>query len=139
MTDNVNHPAHYTQGPETRPIECIDITQYMGFCDGNAFKYVWRAGKKGDRAKTVEDLDKALWYLDRICVMRGVAEVSGRVLAVFSLVEQPPIPDKPVFGLTDRSRYYVLYSIAHGHWEEARLALGKIIREEKVKDEGGVL
>lgn len=33
-----------------------------GFCLGNTVKYIARAGKKGDR---VEDLKKALWYLQR--------------------------------------------------------------------------
>ena len=62
--DNVNHPKHYMEGPVTRLIECIDITRYLPFSLGNAIKYVWRAGSKGDTDKALEDLDKALWYLD---------------------------------------------------------------------------
>lgn len=34
----------------------------MNFCVGNAIKYLWRAGRKGE---AVEDLEKAKWYLDR--------------------------------------------------------------------------
>lgn len=34
----------------------------MTFCRGNAMKYIWRAGLKGD---AVTDLKKARWYLDR--------------------------------------------------------------------------
>lgn len=34
----------------------------MGFCIGNAIKYLWRAGEKGD---ALEDLKKARWYVDR--------------------------------------------------------------------------
>ena len=34
----------------------------MNFCLGNAMKYIWRAGEKGD---AIEDLQKAMWYLDR--------------------------------------------------------------------------
>jgi hypothetical protein len=34
----------------------------MNFCCGNAIKYLWRAGEKGD---AIEDLRKALWYVDR--------------------------------------------------------------------------
>jgi hypothetical protein len=34
----------------------------MNFCRGNAIKYIWRAGLKGD---AIEDLRKARWYLDR--------------------------------------------------------------------------
>jgi hypothetical protein len=61
--DNVNHPPHYTEGFACRPVECIDITRGLPFSMGNAFKYVWRAGKKGDAVKAKEDLDKARWYL----------------------------------------------------------------------------
>ncbi len=58
----VNHPAHYTSGG----IEVIDAIEAwgLGFCLGNAVKYIARAGKK-DAMKTREDLEKARWYLDR--------------------------------------------------------------------------
>lgn len=61
MTDNVNHPAHYTayQG-----IEVIQLTEQMNFCRGNAVKYIARAGLK-DPDKEVEDLRKAIWYIER--------------------------------------------------------------------------
>lgn len=58
--DNVNHPAHYNQHPSG--VEAITITQHYGFCVGNAMKYLWRAGLKGDRAAQIEDLKKAAWY-----------------------------------------------------------------------------
>jgi hypothetical protein len=60
--DNVNHPAHYTSGMPAIEPECIDFSASMDFCQGNAFKYVWRAGKKKD---AIEDLQKAIWYLER--------------------------------------------------------------------------
>ena len=62
MTDIINHPAHYTG--VTAEIECIDIARHLNFQLGNAFKYVWRAGKKGGKDKEIEDLKKALWYLE---------------------------------------------------------------------------
>ena len=62
--DMVNHPPHYTDGPTMRSLECIDITRWMPFTLGNAFKYVWRAGKKGDACKAIEDLRKAEFYLN---------------------------------------------------------------------------
>lgn len=57
MTDNINHPAHYTD----RGIgyECIDITQYQTFLVGNVIKYLWRHPLKGN---PLEDLRKARWY-----------------------------------------------------------------------------
>jgi Protein of unknwon function (DUF3310) len=60
MNDPVNHPKHYTGHPSG--IECIQITEHMSFCLGNAIKYIWRADLKDD---AVEDLRKARWYLDR--------------------------------------------------------------------------
>lgn len=58
--DLVNHPPHYTSHPSG--IECISITEYMGFNVGNAIKYLWRADLKGN---ALEDLRKALWYVER--------------------------------------------------------------------------
>ena len=60
MTDNVNKPPHYTAHPSG--VECIQITEHMNFCLGNALKYIWRAGLKQNE---VEDLRKAVWYLNR--------------------------------------------------------------------------
>lgn len=63
--DMVNHPPHYTNGPDLGTLECIDITRWMPFTLGNAFKYVWRAGVKGGPDKAIEDLEKAKFYLDQ--------------------------------------------------------------------------
>ena len=62
MNDTINHPAHYTDGK----IEVIDFIEDkgLGVHLGNAVKYIARAGKK-DPAKTVEDLKKAAWYVNR--------------------------------------------------------------------------
>lgn len=61
-SDTVDHPAHYTFG-KLEAIEVIEDWQ-LGYNLGNALKYIARAGKK-DPAKTVEDLKKAVWYLNR--------------------------------------------------------------------------
>lgn len=60
--DNVNHPSHYMFGK----IEVIDFIEdkELGFHLGNAVKYISRAGRKNPD-KTVEDLRKAAWYLNR--------------------------------------------------------------------------
>lgn len=57
--DPVNHPSHYTSHPSG--VECIEVTRWMNFNLGNAIKYIWRAGNKGN---ALEDLKKARWYLD---------------------------------------------------------------------------
>ena len=59
--DPVNHPSHYTGHPSG--VECIQVTEHMNFCLGNAVKYIWRAGLKSDNP--AEDLRKARWYIDR--------------------------------------------------------------------------
>lgn len=60
MGDMVNRPPHYTSHPSG--VECIEITQHHDFCVGNAIKYLFRAGLKGDE---LEDLRKAAWYVAR--------------------------------------------------------------------------
>lgn len=60
--DSVNHPSHYNAHPSG--VEAIAICEHMTFNVGNAIKYLWRAGLK-DSAPTVEDLEKAAWYIAR--------------------------------------------------------------------------
>lgn len=77
MTDNVNHPQHYTSHPSG--VECITVVENMTFNVGNAIKYLWRAGLKIEKIpemcstevtqrakeKHLEDLKKARWYIER--------------------------------------------------------------------------
>lgn len=66
LNDTVNHPPHYTQGG----LECIEaikaaVTGLEGIeavCTGNAIKYLWRWKQKNG----VEDLKKAIWYIERL-------------------------------------------------------------------------
>lgn len=64
MSESVDHPPHY--GGADNPYEAIKVIEAweLGFCLGNAVKYISRAGKKpgGD---AVEDLRKAAWYIQR--------------------------------------------------------------------------
>ena len=64
--DPVNHPQHYTSHPSK--VECIQITEHMGFNLGNAVKYIWRADLKAD---AIEDLRKAAFYIAREIARRG--------------------------------------------------------------------
>ena len=68
VNDPINHPAHYTTGK----IEVIDYIedQKLPYHLGNAVKYISRAGKK-DKDKTVEDLKKAVWYIERYIGLIG--------------------------------------------------------------------
>jgi hypothetical protein len=56
----VDHPVHYNTHPSG--VECIDIVRHMGFNLGNVVKYLWRDGIK-DTEVEIQDLEKALWYL----------------------------------------------------------------------------
>lgn len=64
--DPVSHPKHYTSDK----YEVIDIIEdqlgiegLRGFALANCIKYICRCGKK-DETKTIEDLEKAAWYLN---------------------------------------------------------------------------
>lgn len=67
--DPVHHPKHYTSHPSG--IECIQITEHMGFNLGNAMKYIWRADLKND---AIEDMKKAAWYINREIAKREKGE-----------------------------------------------------------------
>ena len=58
----VDHPDHY--GGADNPYEAIKVIEAwdLNFNLGNAVKYIARAGHKVDR---LEDLKKAIWYLQR--------------------------------------------------------------------------
>lgn len=58
--DPVNRPQHYA-GKKIPPIEVIEAWS-LGFCTGNAVKYIARCEDKG---APIEDLQKAVWYLNR--------------------------------------------------------------------------
>ena len=65
----VDHPKHYNSHPSG--IECIEIIRHMPHNVGAAMKYLWRAGLK-DGAPTVEDYEKAIWYIqDQIKLLKG--------------------------------------------------------------------
>ncbi len=66
-TEQVNHPQHYNGRSDG--VECIDIIRHYVYDIGAAIKYLWRAGLKhsagkDDRDKEIEDLRKALWYIE---------------------------------------------------------------------------
>lgn len=73
--DAVNRPKHYNMHPSG--VECIEITRHMVFNIGNAMKYLWRAGLKGD---AIEDLKKAVFHInDEIDRLNEIALKEGHV------------------------------------------------------------
>ncbi len=66
--EKVNHPEHY----QTGALEAIEVIEAfeLNFSMGSAIKYILRAGKKPGE-DSVEDLQKAIWYLQREVDMRN--------------------------------------------------------------------
>jgi hypothetical protein len=76
--DPVHHPSHY----ETGKFECIEVMEEAlgrdaveGFCLCNAFKYIYRSQRKNG----AEDLEKALWYLNKLLNMKKEDPISLEV------------------------------------------------------------
>lgn len=94
INDPVSHPSHYTDGK----IEVIDYIEdkKLGFHLGNAVKYISRAGKK-DPNKYIEDLRKAIWYINREIEreLKSREESSDYNKASITL---PPISDTDIRG-----------------------------------------
>lgn len=110
MIDMVNNPPHYQ---DASGIECIEITKHLGFLDGNSFKYLYRAGKKGDK---IEDLEKAKWYAKQAKDM-GVDAITD-----------PDIIRKICKIAVCRKNYITLamHSMMNGYWD---LVINYIDRE----------
>lgn len=80
MSDNVNHPAHYTQWP----IEAINLTEREDFLYGNILKYALRAGTKPGSTYE-EDIAKATWYAVRFVTnIARVMSVTAGLRALWS-------------------------------------------------------
>lgn len=131
MNDLVNHPKHYEGYPVT--VECIDITRHLSFRLGNAFKYVWRAGKKNPE-NLVEDLNKALWYLEdiRLFPQETDACCSETAIAVFNLIPSS------LFGF-DQTRFRALTQIVYGNTIDAEYRVHEMLRNPEVTEESVTL
>jgi hypothetical protein len=77
--ERVNHPTHY--GGENNIYEAIKVIEAwdLDFYTGNAAKYICRAGKKG-QDKEIEDLEKALWYLQKKIAKLKAAAVNNHFM-----------------------------------------------------------
>lgn len=66
----VNHPAHYGGDTTYEAIKVINAWG-LGFELGSAVKYICRAEHKG---ATIQDLEKAAWYLQHEIDKRKAAQ-----------------------------------------------------------------
>jgi hypothetical protein len=110
-TDNVNHPKHYQSVFCMKEPECIDFTELMTFCRGNAFKYVWRYGSKGNVDKAIEDLKKAIWYLVR-CRKKRDSINNEIIKPMWSFIIKPK-------GGVAREKYGILDKIVSMEYDTA--------------------
>lgn len=108
MTDLINHPPHYTELPPGVGLECIEYARHMAFTRGNAFKYLFRAGAKGDLQ---EDLGKAAWYLRAYAADISEAHELG----------DSSIPDEllDTIDVTHSARSSILWLIAYDAHSDA--------------------
>ena len=112
MASMVDHPEHYKAGD----LEVIDIIEAfdLDFHLGNAVKYILRAGRKTEDAG--EDLDKAIWYINRFLDTQVVYELTNKGKAVAELrnagIDAPLVKhlgfkrvNGDLFTLTDEGRW----------------------------------
>ena len=74
MGDDVNDPKHYRQGKIEAISYIRDILtreEFIGYCRGNIAKYMHRYRYK---SKPIEDVRKAQWYADQLCVAEGMSD-----------------------------------------------------------------
>lgn len=116
MTDNINHPTHYTG--RNIGYECILLAKRQYFCTGNVIKYLWRYKDKGN---PIEDLEKARWYARKAATRHEKTETSGRCgLIIRKLVASTT-------GL-ERAAWH---RIGRSDWHLAIEAINRMIKEEK--------
>lgn len=113
MSDLVNHPGHYTD--VVPGIECIQVTQHFNFNRGNAIKYLWRAGAKGD---AVEDLRKAAKYIEFEIARLEAERAEMRAELEQEIAQRHPIA--PVFspGPLGPDAKVIPFSPAGERWHE---------------------
>ena len=97
MKEQVNHPKHY--GGEHNPYEAIKVIEAwnLDFCLGNVAKYISRAGKKSNNE--LEDLKKALWYLER-----RIGQIEGKETLSFKSRADFPLKHDGMTVLIDTSK-----------------------------------
>lgn len=115
MSNQVNHPKHY--GGSENTYEAIKVIEAwgLGFCLGNVVKYISRAGKK-DKTKLVQDLEKAIWYLNReVENLKNVEKVEltnnekPKYTVKRIVTESPYISDDKYKQILSKENYEKLY------------------------------
>ena len=141
MKEQVNHPAHYNQHPAG--IECIDIIRHYTCDIANAIKYLWRAGLKvelgkDDAEKEIEDLKKALWYIEDYRKHVNKRSTYTLVKAAKN-AKQLGITDKVVCKVqVGRKTGYELEQIVKGYDKHIADAMWQLLQIGLINDEGKI-
>lgn len=127
MSTAIDHPSHYNAAKTILPdgtakYEAIKVIRVwrLGFSLGNAVKYILRAPHKGTE---LEDLEKALWYLDD--AMKFPVTVINAYSRVIPLFSAATVAED--WGLPEPMQH-VLYLIELLRTEEAHSLLESHIR-----------
>ena len=146
MSNPVDHPDHYKAGN----LEVIDIIEEYGldFHLGNAVKYILRAGRKTE--DPIEDLEKAVWYIQRFLDYEVRYTLTPKGKAVAELLKEglhPPIVEnlgyesKPGFVWELRedgkwhNRKFDRVIVTQDIITKTKVFDGKFIDLDEVKDE----
>ena len=136
--EHVNHPKHYNSHPNG--IECIDIIRHY-VCDiANAIKYLWRAGLKSemgkdDAEKEIEDLKKALWYIEDY--KKHINKRATYTVAKAS--KGSSLSDKVICeAQVDIVTGYNIADIVKGYDEQVAAAMSLLLQVGLIQDEGRI-
>lgn len=114
MTDNIDHPVHYTD--RNIGYECVTLTQYQYFCTGNVIKYLWRHKSKGH---PIECLKKARWYARRAATRHELTYTTSTCGIILHKLEQS----------TDGLERVAWHGIRTGDWHAVIKTLDRMIEE----------
>ena len=138
MHDPVNHPDHYTRYRR----EVIELTERLDFCVGNAVKYILRAPFKDN---FVQDMEKALWYIDRS--VRHPVDITLDVRRVAKEFENPIVDEllacyskeftqKEVKRLLEVPRSMIRQQIVDFRLKQSELRLAELQERIKTVEQG---
>ena len=136
--EQVNHPSHYCQHPAG--IECIDIIRHYTCDIANAIKYLWRAGLKSemgkdDAEKEIEDLKKALWYIEDY--KKHINKRATYTVAKAS--KGSSLSDKVICeAQVDIVTGYNIADIVKGYDEQVAAAMSLLLQVGLIQDEGRI-
>ena len=107
------NPAYYRQGSG---VECIDVVRHLPFAQGNAMKYVWRAGNKND---IKQDLEKALWYVNDCIAQKSAVSIIDSPVEIELLTEHR----RYLLKQGDYTRMNTLWLLGLGDMESAAVCI----------------